>query len=171
MKKINAKLNRKSFLIFNKKGFGLIEIIISAAIITISFVAVTSFILFARSATLQAQRNTEALSLAEEALEVVRKMRDDGWTANIASKTSGTTYYPTVSGSSWVLQTTNPSPTSYYTTTIVFSNTSRDASDNIVASGGTNDPDTRKVVATVSWSDSGTKTVTITTYITNFDNT
>lgn len=154
----------------SQKGFGLIEIIVSAAIITISFVAILSFILFSREATLRAQRSTEALSLAEEALEVTRKIRDDGWTANIASKTAGTTYYPTVSGNSWVLQTTNPSPTSYYTTTIVFSNTSRDASDNIVTSGGTNDPDTKKVVATVSWSDPGTKNVTLTSYITNFNN-
>ncbi len=154
----------------NQKGFGLIEIIISAAIITISFVAILTLILFSRETTLKAQRNTEALSLAEEALEVVRKMRDDGWTANIANKTVGTTYYNNISGSSWVLQTTNPDTSSYFTTTIVFSNTSRDANDNIVTSGGTNDPDTKRVVSTVTWSDSGTKNVTLTSYITNFNN-
>jgi type II secretory pathway pseudopilin PulG len=163
------RINKKT-VSKNQKGFGLIEILISATVLTIIFISVTSLILFSRDATLKAQRNTEALSLAEEALEVVRKMRDDGWTTNIASKTSGTTYYPNISGSSWVLQTTNPDPTSYYTTTIVLSNTSRDSSDNIVSSGGTNDPDTKRVVATVAWSDSGSKSVVLTTYITNFNN-
>ena len=132
--------------------------------------AILSFILFSREATLRAQRNTEALSLAEESLEVVRKMRDDGYTANITSKTAGTTYYPTISGNAWILQTTNPDSSSYYTTTVVFSNTSRDANDNIVTSGGTNDPDTKKVVATVSWTDSSARNVQLTTYITNFNN-
>lgn len=152
-----------------KRGFGLIEIIITATIITIAFVGFVSFILFSRSATLKAQRNTEAVSLAEEAIEVVRKMRDDTW-ANISSKTAGTTYYPNISSGAWVLQTSNPNSNSYYTTRIVFSDVNRDGNSNIVTSGGTNDADTKKLDVTVSWNDSGTKSVKITTYITNFRN-
>lgn len=154
----------------NEKGFGLIEIIITAAIIVISFTAFLTLILFSRAATLKAQRNTEAVAQGEEAMEVVRKLKDDNWTTNIASLTAGTTYYPKLTGTTWSLTTTNPSTTSYYTSTIVFSNVSRDASFNIVSSGGTNDPNTKKVVTTVTWTDSGTKTVKLTSYIGNIKN-
>ncbi|HSX57967.1 MAG TPA: hypothetical protein VLE47_01685 [Candidatus Saccharimonadales bacterium] len=151
----------------NEKGFGLIEIIITGVIISISFVAFLTFILFSRDASSKAQRNTEAVAKAEEALEVVRKLRDDGYTANITSKTVGTTYYPTLVSNAWTLSTTNPN--TYYTTTIVLSTVARDGSFNIAGSG-TVDPNTKKVAATVSWNDSGTKNVVLTTYITNIKN-
>lgn len=149
-------------------GFGLIEILVTATIIAISFIGFMSFILFSRDQTLKAQRKTEAVSLAEEAIEVVRKLRDDGYAANIATKIVGTTYYPTITGTpaAWSLSTSNPGATNGYTTTLVFANVARDANFNIVASG-TNDPDTKQVTATVTYQDSGTKQVQITTYITD----
>lgn len=153
-----------------QKGFGLIEMIITAVIIVISFSAFISFILFSREATLKAKRNTQAVATAEEAMEVVRKLKDDNWTANISPLTTGTTYYPKLTGTTWSLTTTNPDTTSYYTTTIVFSNVSRDANFNIVGSGGTNDPNSKKVVTTVSWNDSGSKQVQLTSYIGNIKN-
>lgn len=159
---------KKSKLKVSESGFGLIEIVIASAVIGAVFIGVAGFLLFSQSATSKARRSTEAVSLAEEALEAVRKLRDESWTNNIANKTVGTTYYPNISGSSWVLQTTNPTPTSYYTTTLVFSAVNRDGSFNI-ATSGTNDPDTRRLVATVSWNDSGPRSVAITTYITNFN--
>jgi prepilin-type N-terminal cleavage/methylation domain-containing protein len=152
----------------NNEGFGLIEVLIAAVVIGISFVGFSTFILFSRDQTLKAQRETEAVALAEEALEVVRKMRDDSW-SNISGKIVGTTYYPKITGSTWILDTTPPSPSGYYTTRIVFSNVTRDASFNI-ASVGINDPETKKVEASVTWNDSGTKSLSLTTYITNFRN-
>ncbi len=153
-----------------QNGFGLIEIVITATIIVISFTAFLSFILFSRSATLKAQRNTEAVAVGEEAMEVVRKLKDDNWTTNIAGLTAGTTYYPKLTGTTWSLTTTNSNSSSYYTPTIVFSNIGRDGSFNILSSGGTNDPNTKKVVATVSWTDSGLKSVKLTSYIANIKN-
>ena len=105
-------------------------------------------------------------------IEVVRKLRDDGYAANIANGVvSGTTYYPIVTGSpvAWTLSTTNPGATNGYITSLVFSNVNRDANFNIAASG-TNDSDTKKVVATVTYNDSGQKQVQITTYITDIKN-
>ena len=162
MKTVNFQKNQ---------GFGLIEIIITATIIVISFTAFLSFILFSRNATLRVQRNTEAVSSAEESIEVVRKLKDDGWTANIVPLVAGTTYYPKLTGNTWTLVTTNPSPTSYYTPTLVFSSVSRDSNSIIVPSGGvTAEPNMRKVVAPVTWNDSGTKNVQLTTYIANLKN-
>jgi hypothetical protein len=144
--------------------------VIATAIIAVAFVGIIGFFVFAQGATLRGVRNAEATSLAEEAMEAVRKLRDESWTTNIVSKAAGTTYYPNISSNKWVLQTTNPLPTSFYTTTIVFSNVNRDASSNI-ATSGSNDANTRKVVVTVTWRESGVdKTVPLTAYITNFLN-
>ncbi len=151
------------------KGFSLIEIVIAGAIIAVAFTAISAFLLFSRGVTLKIQRNTEAVKLAEQALEAVRKLRDDSWTNNIATLTNGTIYYPSISSNQWGLVTTNPSSSSYYTTTLVFSAVSRDSNDNITSSG-TNDPNSRKVVAKVTWTDAGNRNVTLTTYITNFKN-
>lgn len=151
-----------------EKGFGLIEILIATAIIAVAFIGIIGFFIFSQNATLRGVRNAEATSLAEEAMEAVRKLRDESWTNNIVTKTNGTTYYPVISANKWDLQTTNPDPSSFYTTTVVFSAVTRDANSNI-SSSGTNDSDSRKVVVTVSWLESGaTKTVPLTTYITNF---
>lgn len=147
-------------------GFGLVEIVIVGAVVAVSFIGFLTFILFSREQTLKAQRKTEAVSLAQEALEVVRKLRDDSYSSNITTKVVGTTYYPTISGNAWTLSTSNPGTTNGYTTTIVFSNVNRDSNFDI-ATTGTNDPDTRKVVASVTYEDSGTKTVNLTTYITD----
>jgi len=152
----------------DNKGFSLIELLIVGSIISITFVAISTFLLFSRDATLKTKRNTEAIALAEEAIEALRKLRDDSWTSNIATLNVDTTYYPVISGNQWTFSTTNPSPSSYYTTTIVLHAVTRDANDNISGSG-TTDADTRQVVATVSWNDSGPKNVDLTAYITNFN--
>lgn len=152
----------------SQHGFGLIEILVTASIVAVSFIGFMTFILFSRDQTLKAQRKTEAVSLAEEAIEIVRKLRDDSYASNIATKVLGTTYYPVISGSpaAWTLTTSVPGSTNGYTTSIVFTSVNRDTNFNI-AEAGTIDPDTKKVTATVTYQDSGTKQVKITTYITD----
>ncbi|MDP2671168.1 MAG: type II secretion system protein [bacterium] len=151
-----------------EKGFALLEILIALVVITISFLAGVSFLFFARQASSKAIQKTEAVSLAEEALEAVRNLRDESWSGNIEALAAGTTYYPTLSAGKWTLSTTNPSSSSTYTTTVVFSLVNRDASANISAVGS-NDPNTRKIVASVSWKEANTtETVALTAYVTNF---
>ena len=154
--------------ILTQRGFGLVEIIVASAVIVSSLLGIISFFIFSQSVMLRTIRNTEATALAEQAMEAVRKLRDDGWSANVATLTAGTTYYPTISSNKWTLATTNPAPSSFYTTTVVLSNVNRDSNSNIAATGAT-DPNTKKAVATVSWrGGAATKTVVLTTYITNF---
>ena len=152
------------------KGVGLVEILIVLAVVGVGFLAIISFLIFSRGVTFQVARNTEAVALAEEAMEAVRGMRDEGWTVNIAPLTSGATYYPVVAADKWTLSSTDPGPISnLYTRTVVVEDVGRDGNDDIVASGGTPDPNTKKVTATVSWTESTqSKQVVLTTYITNF---
>jgi len=151
-----------------QNGFGLIEILIAGAVITVSLLSVVGFFIFSQSVTLRTVRNTEAVSLAEQAMEAVRKLRDESWDTNIGVLTAGTTYYPTIASDKWTLTSTNPSLGSFYTTTIVFSQVNRDVSDNI-AQVGTDDPETRKVDVSVSWQEGqNAKDVSLTMYLTNF---
>ena len=159
----------KPFLTRNNKGVGLLEILIVTAIIGVGFLAIISFLLFCRGITFQVARNTEATSLAEEGVEAVRNLRDESWATNIKFLVSGATYYPVVSADKWSLSPTDPGPiNNLYTRTATVEAVSRDASDDIAASGA-DDPSTKKVTVTVSWQEaSRSKEVVLTTYITNF---
>ena len=170
--KITNKKNKTKTKL-QQTGFGLIEILIVGAIIGVGFLAIISFLVFSRGVSFQITRNTEATSLAEEGMEAVRKLRDAGWTANIATQTSGTNYYPVIDGDppNWTLSISNPGLiNNLYTRTVVFADVYRDGSDNI-ASSGTLDANTKKLTVTVSWQeDARSKKVVLTTYITNFLN-
>ena len=156
------------------RGFGLLEIVIVGAIISIGFMAIISFLTFSRGVTFEMGRRTEATSLAEEAMEVVRQLRDDGWLANIASEAVGTNYYlypvVPVGGDSWTLGIINPGViNNLYTRTVQFATVYRNATTDDIEPTGVEDPDTRKVTVRVSWQEAGrNKEVVLTTYITNF---
>ncbi len=157
----------------NIKGFGLIEILIVGAVIGIGFVGIAAFLINSSGLTFQVIRNTEAVSLAEEGMEAVRSMRDESWSANIATRTSGTTYYPKISAvdSKWILTTDSADGqiNDLYTRTVTFESVNRDATSDDIAPSGTLDEDTKEVVVKVTWNENqATKDVTLTTYITNF---
>jgi len=148
-----------------RKGIGLIEIIIASAVISIGLLAIISFLIFSRGVTFQVGKQTEAVSLAEEAIEAVRSIRDEAW----SSVSTGGTYYPVISANKWTLAAIDPGPINgLYTRTVTIGDVFRDGSDNIAGSGSL-DSDTKKVTATISWSESGrSKQVVIETFISNF---
>ena len=162
-------MNTKVRLHRNQKGFGLIEILIVGAVIAIGFVGIAAFLINSSGLTFRVTRNTEAVSLAEEGMEAVRSLRDESWSTNISTLTSGTTYYPVVSGNKWTLTTSNPGVVNdLYTRTVAIENVNRDSNDDI-ASSGTPDTNTKEIVVKVTWYENqAIKDVTLTTYITNF---
>jgi len=128
-----------------------------------------SFLIYSRGVTFQVARTTEATSFAEESIEVVRVLRDENWTTNIAALTSGTTYYPVISTDKWTLTTTNPGViNNLYTRTVVVEDVGRDANHDILSSGGTPDDNTKKVTSTITWTENGrNKQVVLEAYVTN----
>ncbi len=99
---------------------------------------------------------------------MVKGLRDASWTGNIASQTNDTPYYLDFVNSAWALTTTLLLIDSKFSRTVTFSAVGRNSSSDIVASGGTSDPNTRKVTVVVSWPLGGiTATRSIETYITN----
>lgn len=155
-----------SFSVFkSNKGVGLIEIIIAVAIINLAFFSLSQLGVSALRVLREEKRAVEASYLAQETIEAVRNVRDQNW-ANISGLSMGADYHPVISGSlqSWSLVSGSENINNY-NRKIVITNAQRDVNDKIVSSGGTDDPNTKKITATASW---GSKKVEISTYVTNF---
>lgn len=149
------------------KGFGLIEIIVGSAILTISLAAVSTYFQKSLQFNQDNKKIVQASFLLEEGLEVVKFFRDTSW-LNIFGLTADTSYYLNFNGTKWATSTSNVFVDNLFERKLVINNVSRDANDDIVSSGGTNDADTKKATISVSWRGrNGTTTKSISTYITN----
>lgn len=146
------------------------EVMVAVAIAVMFFLAIYEMIIFANKITANSLRRVEAVNYAQEGIEAVRTIRDESWSTNLTSIVNDTNYYLAISGGKWtVSQTPAPLLNTMFTRTIKFYEVSRDVDGNIVASGGTVDPKTKRVVSAVSWSErSQNYTVSLETYITNF---
>ena len=153
----------------NEKGISIIELLTVIAIILVVLTSLLGVATFSLSHSILIKETTQANNLDQEAIEAVRNFRDGTtWGANgLGLLTLGVSYY--------VQKTADVPPIwqmilgeetiGNYKRKVVFSSVQRDTNDNIVESGGTDDPDTKKVTATVSWKD---KKVEIITYLTNW---
>ncbi|MFA6339112.1 MAG: hypothetical protein WCW87_03595 [Candidatus Paceibacterota bacterium] len=151
----------------NKKGMGLLEVVIGSAIILLTITSFTSFYnAFFMSASLNNQK-IEANALITEGFETVRFWRDSSWNTKIVPLTIGSNYYLSFDGSNWVPTTTKIFVDNIFERTIVFNNVYRDANKDI-SSSGTLDTNIRKVTVSVSWNPgNGTTTRSVSSYITN----
>ena len=156
-----------------KRGFALIEIIVGSAIAIGVFLALGSIGKYSLLLVTEANLRVRSSFLAAEGVEAVKIMRDTSWSKNIATLNPGTAYYLSFATSTnmWATSTAPALIDGIFTQTVTLQNVSRDASDKIIASGGTNDPNTKKVTATVSYSVRGqSRQDSIATYMTNLFN-
>jgi type II secretory pathway pseudopilin PulG len=153
----------------NKKGISIVEILIVIALVVIALGGLLGLATFSLRVSNLVRETTQANSLAQETLEAVRNFRDGtDWDTNgLGTSTVGVSYY---------LRKTADNPPKWelvlgeevidgFTRKVVFNEVYRDINDDIVETGGTSDPKTRKVTATVSWKD---EEVEIITYLTNW---
>ena len=138
----------------------MIELIIVAAIIGVTFFALAELQVALLKSKTDSINKTRATYYAIEAIEAVRRVRDDtsrGWpTIQTYTTGGGTLYYPIISATTgdWDLTTTSNTPDSGFTWSLAFYNVNRDTipgSGAIVTGSGSPDDDTRRAVATVSW--------------------
>lgn len=157
------------------RGFGLLEIVIAVSIISATIFSLSFVFLISNKLAAESSNKMRANFLAEEALDALKLLRDTSWNANLAGLNTGTNYYLSFSptASSWNISASSGAfIDGLFERRITVENVNRNASDDIVSSGGSNDPDTRKFNAMISWSErSGTTTITVSTYLTDmFDN-
>lgn len=161
-------------------GISIVELLVGAGILTMSLSALLGFLSFTITATSFVKQQTQAITLAEGALEAVKNFRDGtAWNADdpqnqydgLGRVQTGVPYHVQVSQDvppRWQLLSGGETM-GIFTRTIVLENVQRDVDDNIVAAGGIQDPDTKKVTVTVSWT-AKTKAhdVVIVMYLTNW---
>lgn len=149
-----------------KKGISIIEVVVASAIISLSMLSTA--VVYGNLATLSTENTAkvQASLLLEEGVEAIKVMRGEAW-SNIASTTAGVNNYFVWSSNTW-RGTTSPSTIDgVFVRTFVVSPVYRDGTFNISTSG-TNDPGTKKVDITVSWSSKGaTSTRSTSMYIFN----
>lgn len=152
----------------NKKGISIIEILIVIAIIIIALISLFGLIAFSLRISTLIKETAQANNLAQETMEAVRNFRDGtDWEINgLGTLATSTVYHLDKSGDvppKWQL-ILGEETVDGFTRRVVFDEVYRDANDDIVEVGDI-DPNTIKVITTVSWRD---KEVEIVGYLTNW---
>lgn len=162
-----------------QSGQLLIEILVAVlAIVGIAALGIQLVLVGQKSNKLTGDKDT-ALKLIEESSRAIKSIATENWqfvyrppdgTGDpITSKGSSNLYHPVQSSGKWVLTTGSEVVTTNgvnYTRSLYIENVNRDASKNIVLTGGTDDPGTQKIVVSVSWS--GADVITSSEYITRW---
>jgi len=147
-----------------KRGFGLLEIVIASAIITVSLGAL--ILSFTNTLALEENnlRRTQAVFLAEEGLEMMRSLRASGWN-NVS--THGQYQVDCLSGACVLASPDGTLLSGLFNRVIEIAPAYRDSNDRLTEVG-TIDPDTVFVTVSVTWSTKGSeKTEVLQTYLTN----
>lgn len=144
------------------KGQSLIEILIVIMLLAILIPPLFMVIMASRDGKLQQSKRLEATAVMKETQEALRIIRESGWN----SIANPGTYHPTLTGSTWNLSSGTEVTNGIMKKVEVF-NVNR-LNNQIVQTGGTYDPSTKRVVTTVSWNEPIPSTITSTMYLTRF---
>lgn len=147
----------------------MIEAVVGTALITMFLFGIAEVGKIASRVIDSASLRLQATFILEEGVEAVKGRRDSGWAANIASLTLDNDYWLNFSGGTWTLTSASqPFIDQRFDRSVRISAVRRNSSDDIADTGGTIDPDTKKITVSVAWSERGvTTTATLSTYITN----
>lgn len=152
------------------KGVSLIEILVALAILAIVFATLFSLTSFSLRMIVSAKQTIQANYLAQETIEAVKNFRDGTiWDLDGLGKlATSTDYFPLATSSKWQM-VQGIEEISGFTRKVVFQDVKRDSNFNIVETGGNYDPNTKKVIVTVSWQEKGReRQIQIMTYLTNW---
>lgn len=151
------------------RGFGMIEMIVGSAILSVSLLGISTFFQTALKTSGATELSIKGDYLLEEGVEAVKLLRDAGYANNISSLSTSIPHHLVWNGTSWATTTANVFIDELFDRSFTVTNVTRDVNDDITA--GTNDPDTKLITVSVAWNTRGaTTTRTIATYITDLFN-
>jgi Tfp pilus assembly protein PilV len=153
--------------VFYKKGIGLVEVLVAVFIFTIilsSLILISNMYL---SGATDSLRNTQAAYLAEEGIEGIKVIRDNSWDSILSIPLNTKSYLSfSTASSTWQISNTEEN-IGVFSRSFIVNSVNRDSNGDISGSG-TNDPNTKKVMVTISWNGkNGAVTKDLITYITN----
>jgi prepilin-type N-terminal cleavage/methylation domain-containing protein len=156
-----------------KKGFTLVEIIVALGLAALILPALAYVFSFAVTTSSQGGKYSQAYALAQENMEAVYHLKDTWvWTDDTFNTDSGTFYQPSQDGSgNWDLGLEVPSASlatdaNGFTEKVQVLPVYRNAGE--LSSGGTTDPNTRKIISTVIWKINGQEeSLSVSSYVTN----
>jgi type II secretory pathway pseudopilin PulG len=141
------------------RGQSLIEILIAISLASVLLPALLTGLVASREGKAQEGQRLEATALLKGTEEATRSVYESGWNTFAVNGV----YHPVISGSRWTLAA-GADITDGYTRQITISDAYRDSNFNIVTSGGTPDPSTKKVDSSISWNTPRASSVTTTKY-------
>ncbi len=162
LKNLNGNKKKK------QKGISTIEILIIVALLAVTLTTLLGLVAFSLRIIQLTKQDVLAEKLVQDTLEAVRNFRDQtDWEEDgLGVLSENTAYYPQKTGTpeQWTL-ITGEEAINGFTRKVVFEKVNRDSNDNI-SSSGVEDPNSLKVIATVSWDE---KEIEIATYLTNWN--
>ena len=134
------------------RGFLLVEVVLGIGMFTLFLISISAYFQKALEVSRDTTRHIQAGFLLEEGIESVKFLRDQGWSANIATLAPATTYYLYWSGTTWEATTTPQTIENIFTRSFTIADARRDATSNdFVSSGGYNDVGSKKLLFNVAW--------------------
>jgi hypothetical protein len=148
-----------------KSGMILAEVLVGASILV---VFISSLVLAQQTFLNQSSKSIERVQsalLAEEGIEAIKHLRDKSWSLYFGPESNGT--HNLIWDNDWSTSSTPEIIDDKFYRNFTIENGLRN-NFNIVESGGTSDPNTKKITVNISWLyKDATTTRTMSTYITN----
>lgn len=146
-------------------GQSLVELLVTMGLAALLLPAILTGFIVTRSGRAQQDQRLRATQLVSEAREVIRVVRENGWSSFAVNGT----YHPVISGVSWSL-VTGTETLDGIARSITISDAYRDGTGVLVSSGGSPDPGTKKIVIRASWIDPLPLSVETTEYVSRYNN-
>ncbi len=163
------KKGQKQNIFFQKRrGFSVVEVLLGAALFAVFASGALALLLQGLDADRLAEEESIASNYASEGIEALRSIKNQSFASLGTVASSGIDRVGV--GGVWAF---SGASTSYgkYVRTVSVAPVARDGNGNIVASGGTDDPLSRKVTSTVTWpvSVSRTNTISLVSFVTDWN--
>lgn len=157
----------KKYLNIDNRGITIIETLFAAALVATFMGVLSAALILYFQTSITVPKYTAAVFLADEGIEAVRTIRNEGWDSEIEVLNNDVFYHLYFSDGRWNATTTEQAIDETFTRTFVLREVERDVGGRITETGTVNN-DTRLVEVAVEWDGLiGKSDVEISAYIVN----
>jgi type II secretory pathway pseudopilin PulG len=144
-------------------GQSLVEIILVIGLSSIILPALLTGLVSSRQGKVQQSQRTQATYLLNGTVDAIRSVREKDW---VSFAINGV-FHPVIVGSNWSLAA-GTTTINGFIQNVTIENVNRNTDGTIVATGGTPDPSTKKVIVSISWDQPSASSIEETLYMTRY---